>query len=320
MRLFENSRYPFLEWRRRAYLVSGLLMALGIGAMLFNVARIGSWLEYGVDFAGGTVVQVDFNKRVTAEDIRSLGKGWEIASIGDASRSEYVIRLPSFNENIGQDAATELKQTFDNRFGASSYQVVRTEAVGPKVGSELQTRALIAILISFGATLVYLAFRFEWRFGVAAIVATLHDIIITLGFLALLRSEISTATVAAFLTIVGYSLNDTIIVFDRIREELAKRIRGEEYVKLLDRAINETLPRTVLTSGTTLATLTSLYLFGGEVIRDFAQVLILGIGIGTFSSIFVASPALYFIESRWPPKDKKSSRSASKSSQRTAVA
>lgn len=320
MRLFENSRYPFLEWRRRAYIISGLLMALGIGAMIFNVATIGSWLEYGVDFAGGTVVQVHFNKPVSAEEIRSVGKGWEIASIGEEARSEYVIRLPSFNENIGQDASTELKQTFDTRFGASSYQIVRTEAVGPKVGSELQTRALIAILISFGATLVYLAFRFEWRFGVAAIVATMHDIIITLGFLALLRNEISTATVAAFLTIVGYSLNDTIIVFDRIREELAKRIRGEEYVKLLDRAINETLPRTVLTSGTTLATLTSLYLFGGEVIRDFAQVLILGIGIGTFSSIFVASPALYYIEKRWPPKDKKSSRSASKSSQRTAVA
>jgi preprotein translocase subunit SecF len=295
-------------------------MALGIGAMIFNVATIGSWLEYGVDFAGGTVVQVDFNKPVTAEQLRAAGKGWEIASIGDASRSEYVIRLPSFNENIGQDATTELKNAFDARFGASSYQIVRTEAVGPKVGSELQTRALIAILISFGATLVYLAFRFEWRFGVAAIVATVHDIVITLGFLALLRNEISTATVAAFLTIVGYSLNDTIIVFDRIREELAKRIRGEEYTSLLNRAINETLPRTVLTSGTTLATLTALYVFGGEVIRDFAQVLILGIGIGTFSSIFVASPALYFIEKRWPPKDKKSSRSASKSSQRTAVA
>jgi preprotein translocase subunit SecF len=304
MRLFENSRYPFLEWRRRAYIISGLLMALGIGAMIFNVATIGSWLEYGVDFAGGTVVQVDFNKPVTAEQLRAAGKGWEIASIGDASRSEYVIRLPSFNENIGQDAATELKNAFDTRFGASSYQVVRTEAVGPKVGSELQTRALIAILISFGATLVYLAFRFEWRFGVAAIVATLHDIIITLGFLALLRNEISTATVAAFLTIVGYSLNDTIIVFDRIREEVAKRRRGDSFEALVDRAINETLPRTTLTSGTTLATLAALYIFGGAVIRDFAQVLILGIGIGTFSSIFVASPLLYFVEGRWPPKTK----------------
>jgi len=155
------------------------------------------------------------------------------------------------------------------------------------------------------------------RFGVAAIVATLHDILITLGFLALLRSEISTGTIAAFLTIVGYSLNDTIIVFDRIREEVAKRIRGEEYVKLLDRAINETLPRTILTSGTTLSSLTALYLFGGAVIRDFAQVLILGIGIGTFSSIFVASPALYFIETRWPPKAKKTGSSAV-SSRRTA--
>ena len=317
MRLFENARFPFLEWRRRAYLVSGLLLALGLGAMLYNVFTTGSWLKYGVDFAGGTVAQIAFNDPVSVDQLRGAQTGWEIVSIGDPSNNEYVIRLPSFNENLGQDPTTELQKILDTRFGADSYEVVRTEAVGPKVGAELQMRALFAILISFGATLVYLAFRFEWRFGVAAIVATLHDIVITLGFLALLRNEISTGTIAAFLTIVGYSLNDTIIVFDRIREELAKRIRGEEYTKLLDRAINETLPRTVITSGTTLATLAALYIFGGSVIRDFAQVLILGIGIGTFSSIFVASSALYFIETRWPPKAKKTGSSAV-SSRRTA--
>ena len=317
MRLFENARFPFLEWRRRAYIISGALLALGLGSMVYNIATTGSWLEYGVDFTGGTVAQVAFKEPVTVDALRGVEKGWEIASIGDPSNHEFVIRLPSFNESIGQDPTTELQNTLNTRFGADSYQVVRTEAVGPKVGAELQMRALLAILISFGATLVYLAFRFEWRFGVAAIVATLHDILITLGFLALLRSEISTGTIAAFLTIVGYSLNDTIIVFDRIREEVAKRIRGEEYVKLLDRAINETLPRTILTSGTTLSSLTALYLFGGAVIRDFAQVLILGIGIGTFSSIFVASPALYFIETRWPPKAKKAGSSAV-SSRRTA--
>jgi preprotein translocase subunit SecF len=285
--------------------------------MLYNIATIGSWLNYGVDFSGGTVAQVQFNQPVATDQLRAAGSGWEIANIGDPARNEFIIRMGSFNENLGQDPTTGLKQTLDARFGEGSYQVIRTEAVGPKVGEELQTRALFAILISFGMTLVYLAFRFEWRFGVAAIGATLHDIIITLGLLAILRSEISTATVAAFLTIVGYSLNDTIIVFDRIREELAKRIRGEEYITLLDRAINETLPRTVLTAGTTLASLTALYIFGGEVIRGFAQVLILGIGLGTFSSIFVASPLLYFVEKRWPPKGKKVV-GAGASSRRTA--
>jgi preprotein translocase subunit SecF len=285
--------------------------------MIYNIATIGSWLNYGVDFSGGTVAQVQFKQPVATDQLRAAGSGWEIANIGDPARNEFIIRMGSFNENLGQDPTTGLKQTLDARFGEGSYQVIRTEAVGPKVGEELQTRALFAILISFGMTLVYLAFRFEWRFGVAAIGATLHDIIITLGLLAILRSEISTATVAAFLTIVGYSLNDTIIVFDRIREELAKRIRGEEYITLLDRAINETLPRTVLTAGTTLASLTALYVFGGEVIRGFAQVLILGIGLGTFSSIFVASPLLYFVESRWPPKGKKVV-GAGASSRRTA--
>lgn len=311
MRLFQHAHYPFLEWRRRAYLVSGFLMLLGIGAMIYNYSTLGSWLNYGVDFKGGTLAQVHFDRPVSVDQLRRLGNGWEISRFGSTQGSEFVIRLPSFNENVGQTATADLQARFDRSFGAGSYEIVRTEAVGPKVGSELQQRALVAILVSFLLTLVYLAFRFEWRFGVAAIVATVHDIIITLGFLAVLRSDISTGTVAAFLTIVGYSLNDTIIVFDRIRENLRTRARGESFMALLDRAINETLPRTVLTSGTTLATLLALYLFGGSVIRDFAQVLILGIGIGTFSSIFVASPALYYVETRWPPKDKRSGRTSS---------
>ena len=180
--------------------------------------------------------------------------------------------------------------------------MARTESVGPKVGNELQYRALIAILLSFLVTMAYLWVRFEWRFGLAAIAATAHDILITLGLLAIMGSEISLGTVAAFLTIVGYSLNDTIVVFDRIREDLAKPRHGKTYMELLNQAINETLPRTVLTASGTLATLVSLAVLGGPVIRDFAVVLILGIFIGTFSSIFVASPVLYFIESKWPHK------------------
>ncbi|HET8653975.1 MAG TPA: protein translocase subunit SecF [Longimicrobiaceae bacterium] len=304
MRLFHHAKYPFLEWRRRAYVISGLLLALGIGAMVFNVFDIGSWLNYGVDFRGGTLVQVHFTQPTTVEQVRKLNGGWEIQRLGAASANDFVIRMPSFNENAGSDTNTQVRDLLAQRFPANTFQISRVEAVGPKVGNELQQKALYAILASFVLTLVYLAFRFEWRFGVAAIGATMHDIIITLGFLALLRSEISTGTVAAFLTIVGYSLNDTIIVFDRIRENLAKHGRGVPFIELLDRSINETLPRTVLTAGTTLATLTALYLFGGVVIRDFCQVLILGIGIGTFSSIFVASPLLYYVEGRWPPKTK----------------
>ena len=180
------------------------------------------------------------------------------------------------------------------------FEVVRTELVGAKVGGELQRDALFAILFSFLLTLMYIAMRFELRFGLAAVIATAHDILITLGFLALFRVEIALPTVAAILTILGYSLNDTIVVFDRIRENMhMKGARKREPIDLVNQSINETLPRTVLTSGTTLAVLCALLILGGAVIRDFTIVLILGVLIGTYSSIFVASPALIEIQKKW---------------------
>ncbi|CAN5765121.1 protein translocase subunit SecF [soil metagenome] len=319
-RLFSDANYPFLQWRRKAYMVSALLLLAGVGSMVYNTVTTGSWLNYGVDFAGGTMVQIRFDQPVSIDQVRAANPGWQITRFGDPQDNEFLIRTPTFSEDLQIDAAEEASQQLTSEFGEGAFQVVRTEAVGPKVGGELQERALLAILISFVLTLIYIAFRFEWRFGVASIIATAHDIIITLGFLAILRSEISIGTVAAFLTIVGYSLNDTIIVFDRIRENLGKRIRGSVYLDVVNRSINETLPRTVLTSGTTLATLTSLYLFGGAVIRDFALVLILGIAIGTFSSIFVASPALHAIESRWPRKTDKKSGSGAATNRRRETA
>ncbi|MDX1494611.1 MAG: protein translocase subunit SecF, partial [Longimicrobiales bacterium] len=186
---------------------------------------------------------------------------------------------------------------------------VRTELVGAKVGGELQQKALLAVLFSFVLTLVYLAFRFELRFGLAAVIATFHDILITLGFLAVFRVEIALPTVAAILTILGYSLNDTIVVFDRIRENMRmKGARKRDPVDLVNQSINETLPRTVLTSGTTLAVLFALLVLGGAVIRDFTIVLILGVVIGTYSSIFVASPALIEIQKRWGTGTSRSER------------
>ncbi|HEY0019667.1 MAG TPA: protein translocase subunit SecF [Longimicrobium sp.] len=302
MRIFQHANYPFMQWRRRAYIITGVMLLAGFAAMIMNATnRYGSWLNYGVDFKGGTVVQLEFNQPVQADQLRAAAEaagrtGWEITNFG--SPREFVIRMEAFSGSSEQ----VVQQTLASRFPPTSYRIVRTEAVGPKVGNELQFRALVAILLSLMVTMVYLWVRFEWRFGLAAIAATMHDILITLGLLALMGSEISLGTVAAFLTIVGYSLNDTIVVFDRIREDLAKPRHGKTYMELLNQAINETLPRTVLTASGTLATLVSLAVLGGPVIRDFAVVLILGIFIGTFSSIFVASPVLYFIESKWPHK------------------
>jgi preprotein translocase subunit SecF len=303
MRIFQHANFPFMQWRRRAYIVTGVMLLVGLGAMVMNVGRYGSWLNYGVDFKGGTVVQLDFTRPVPAEQLRAAAEAaghgdWEITNFGGAD--EFLIRMESFSGQLGQTAETVVNQTLAPRFPEGSYEIARIEAVGPKVGEELQLQALIAILLSFLVTLLYLWVRFEWRFGLAAIAATAHDIVITLGLLALMGSEISLGTVAAFLTIVGYSLNDTIVVFDRIREDLAKPRHGKSYMELLNQAINETLPRTVLTASGTLATLLSLAILGGPVIRDFALVLILGIFIGTFSSIFVASPVLYMIERKWP--------------------
>jgi preprotein translocase subunit SecF len=302
MRIFENAKYPFMAWRRRAYVVTAALLLIGIGSMVLNWQRHGSWLNYGVDFRGGTIVQLNFTQPATVDQIRAAATAaghadWEITRFGAAN--EFVVRTAAFEESLDTPIEVQVQRTLTPAFG-DAFRIDRVEAVGPKVGSELQVRALIAILLSFLVTMIYLWIRFEWRFGVAAIVATGHDILVTLGFLAFMHNEISLGTVAAFLTIVGYSLNDTIVVFDRIRENLGKPRHGRSMSELLDLSINETLPRTVLTGVSTLATLVSLAVLGGPVIREFAVVLILGIVIGTFSSIFVAAPVLHAVEARFP--------------------
>ncbi|MFQ5688648.1 MAG: protein translocase subunit SecF [Gemmatimonadota bacterium] len=296
MRLFKNAKYDFLNQRRRAYVFSASLIVAG----LVSIAGHGG-LRAGVEFTGGTLIQVHLQKDGDVGALReALGSvGLATAQIQRfAGTNEFLLRVQALGspEEAGVGSSSEVvEQALKERFGEGGFEVTRVEAVGPKVGGELQVKATYAILLSFLLTLIYLAFRFEWRFGVAAVVATVHDIVITFGFISLFNIEITLATVAAILTIVGYSLNDTIVIFDRIRENMRKK-RKEPYVDALNRSINETLPRTVLTSGTTLVALVSLFVLGGAVIRPFALVLILGIAIGTYSSIFVASPALLEID------------------------
>jgi len=300
MWLFHGSKYKFLEKRRGAYVVSALVILIGVAGMVYNAFTIGAWQNYGVDFTGGTLVQVRFEGGVTASDVREGLGGPEAPPITRfGEENEFVIRAP-LAEDVELEAVAAGIEEELSQADLGAFNVVRTEFVGPTIGRELQQQAALAILFSFVLTLIYLAIRFESRFGFAAIIATFHDILITLGFLALFRVEIALPTVAAILTIVGYSLNDTIVVFDRIRENLNKRGgRREDPVVLIDRSINETLPRTVLTSFTTLSVLLALLILGGSVIRDFTIVLILGVLIGTYSSIFVASPALLEIQRRF---------------------
>ncbi|MFI5235930.1 MAG: protein translocase subunit SecF, partial [Gemmatimonadales bacterium] len=187
------------------------------------------------------------------------------------------------------------------------YKIEHYYAIGPKVGAELRSQALWLIFLSFFVVLAYLAIRYEWRFGVAAVIATAHDVIATIAFIAIMHLEVSLVVVAAVLSMVGYSLNDTIIIFDRVRENLHKFKRSDLY-GILNLSINETLPRSVLTHGTVLVTLAALAIFGGEVIRPFSLVMFFGVFTGTFSSIFIASPILMYIENRWPGADVKGAR------------
>ena len=313
MRLFDQAAYPFIKWRRKAYVVSAAVILTGIAGMLLNVFAIGNWQNYGVDFTGGSLIQVQFHQPATAAQLRAALGGAQAPPITRfGQENEFVIRAPLGDAEVDVIRA-RVEGQLVAAFGGDVFDVVRTETVGPKIGAELQTKAALAILFSFVITLVYLAFRFELRFGLAAVIATMHDILVTLGFLALFRIEIALPTVAAILTIVGYSLNDTIVVFDRVRENLnAKGGRREDPVALVDRSINETLPRTVLTSGTTLAVLSALLFVGGPVIRDFTLVLILGVGVGTYSSIFVASPALLEIQKRFGDGSTRRDRKKSK--------
>lgn len=301
MWLFHEAKYEFIKLRRKAYVLSGALLTLGIGAMLVGQFALGNWQNYGVDFTGGSLVQVRFSEPTTDNELREALGGVQSPPITRfGAENEFVIRAP-LEEGTGiAEVAADLSARIAASYGEGTFEIARQELVGPKIGAELQQKAALAILFSLALTLIYIAIRFEFRFGVASVIATAHDVLLTLGFLALFRVEISLPTVAAILTILGYSLNDTIVVFDRIRENLNSRGgRREDPYRLVNRSINETLPRTVLTSGTTLAVLFSLLILGGAVIRDFTMVLILGVAIGTYSSIFIASPALLEIQKRY---------------------
>jgi preprotein translocase subunit SecF len=300
MRLFANANYDFLGRRHIAYLLTLAIMLPGLVVILLR------GVNYSVEFTGGTLMQVETRQPVDVAAVRNAlaqqgVEGAEIQSFG--SDRELVIRArvakEGVDENDTQATASALQQALDSVLGAGNYTVVLTEAVGPKVGGELRQKALMAIVLSFLAVLAYLAYRFEWRFGVAAVIATAHDIIASLAFIGIARLEVSLFVVAGLMTIIGYSLNDTIVIFDRIRENLHLRKR-EHFTDILNRSINETLPRTVFTGSTALGSLLALAILGGDVVRPFALLMLFGVIVGTFSSIFIASPALLEIEKRWP--------------------
>jgi preprotein translocase subunit SecF len=309
IRLFANASYDFIKWRRMAFSLTGAIMLIGV---IFLVSR---GLNYSIEFTGGTLVQFEIAKRTETATLRTAldNEGLHGADIYNfGSDTSYVVRArlgaeAAEGEAGTQEVADAVAKALDQTVGPGQYHIARREAVGPKVGRELQGKALLAILFSFVVTLVYLAFRFEWRFGLAAVVATAHDVVATIAFISVMHLEVSLVVVGAVLTVVGYSLNDTIIIFDRVRENLRKYRRQNLY-EILNLSINETLPRSVLTHGTTIATTLALLVLAGEVIRPFAWVMSFGIFTGTFSSIYIAAPVLLWIEKRWPGEDARGAR------------
>jgi preprotein translocase SecF subunit len=286
MRFFGKTHLDFVSRRRTAFLLSAVV----IGAGLISLAVKGG-PDLSIDFEGGILVQLKFQDNVATEDIRAAldEAGYPNSEIQTfRTGNEVLIRAPVIE---GEDVTEDIKQAIRGSFADNPFEVRREELVGPKVGQELGKNAIWAIVIGLGAILVYVAFRFEFRFAVAAVAALFHDVLVTLGIFSLTGKEVSLAVVAAFLTIVGYSLNDTIVVFDRIREDLRKYHR-ERYEGVINASINETLSRTIMTSLTTLIVVLFLFFLGGEVLRDFAFALLVGVVVGTYSSIFVASPIL----------------------------
>jgi preprotein translocase SecF subunit len=315
MQFFKTPNINFVGARKQAIFISISLIVVGL---IFVVLHGG--FNQSIDFTGGSLVEIRLDQPVSLQDIRDIVEqagfsGAEVTTFG--APEEILIKV----KRIGEAAAASdtISTALSANLTGRTIDIRRIETVGPKIGGELRTAAFWAIIYSLIGIIVYISWRFEFRFAIAAIIALIHDVLITLGFFSVTNREISLVVIAAILTIVGYSLNDTIVLFDRVRENLKAR-RRENYEQLVNSSINEVLSRTIITSLTTLLVILCLAIFGGEVIRDFALTLVVGILVGTYSSIFIASPVIIVWQERRsrskakakPKKLKKPARATSK--------
>ncbi len=307
----QNTKIRFLSFRKLAYVISGIGVLLSI--ILFLIAG----LNYGIDFKGGTLIEI--KTKDGPADIAGLRSSLGKLKLGDiqiqqfGSPEEVLIRVETQKggDAVQQDVIRKIKATL-----GAGVEYRRVEVVGPKVSGELIYDGILAVVIAILAVLVYIWFRFEWQFGLGAVAALVHDVLLTIGVFSALQLEFNLSIIAAILTIVGYSLNDTVVVYDRVRENLRK-FKKMPLEELLNKSINDTLSRTIMTSVTTLLALLALYSFGGEVIRGFTFAMIWGVIVGTYSSVFIASPVLMYlgVKRDWstagPKSDKKIENSAS---------
>lgn len=294
LEILGKTNIDFMGKRRYAFLFSGIMVLLGIIALV-QIGRGAANL--GIDFAGGTAVQLKFDQPIRIDEAR---KALESNGLGNAELQEFgqdnklLIRVKA-STTIEEKTAEKVVAVFTKEFPANKFVVDATTEIGPTIGKKLQEDALVAIAISFAGIILYIAARFEFRFGIAAALATFHDVLAVLGAFYALDKEITLLVVTALLTLAGYSLTDTVVVFDRIRENLRLRRRESEET-MINNAVNQVLSRTIVTSLTVVLVLIPLTLFGGEVLHDFSLALLWGVIFGTYSSVFVASPLLLL----WP--------------------
>ncbi len=267
--------------------VAVLLLALGL--------ILGKGFNYGIDFAGGTLIQVKYEGNAPIKKVRDIivaDKTYEGASVTFfGGKDEIVIKTKMSSKNLGEDVGDKVRALLQ---GTGTFEVRRVDMVGAKVGSELREQGLTAMFLAIIGILIYVSFRFEWRFALASVMALMHDVTIAMGMIVLFNIEVNLDILAALLTILGYSLNDTIIVFDRIREGV-RTIKNPDLSSIIDESVTRTLSRTTLTSLTTFFVVLTLFFFGGEIIHGFGFTLLVGIVVGTYSSIFVASPILLWL-------------------------
>ena len=295
MQLFKNeTHFDFMGKIKPAMAFSSLLILVG----LISIAISGG-LKYGIDFAGGTLVQLQFKN---PPDIEVIRDGLKTIGLGDStiqefgSKKDILIRVEKSEEKL-EAVGAMVRRSLSGKFNIEEISLERVEMVGPKVGRDLREKALLSILYAIIGIVIYISWRFEFQYAIAAIIALIHDVLVTMGAFSIFDKEFTLVIVAAFLTIIGYSLNDTIVVFDRIRENLRRKVKVSN-IDIINASINQTLSRTLLTSGTTLLVVVALFFFGGEIIHDFSFALLVGVFIGTYSSIFIASVFLVYWDSR----------------------
>ncbi|MEO0072419.1 MAG: protein translocase subunit SecF [candidate division WOR-3 bacterium] len=300
LQIFKSPNYNFTTRRSIFFVISAALMVISIISFVVNRG-----FKYSVDFTGGTLIEVRFLRPVAISTLRTIFKNFQTGNVSIQQFGEgtdFIVRFESPSEFVSQESlGSKVLELLNQELTDNPAEIVRIEMVGPRIGKELQRNAIIAVLIGLLGILIYVTIRFDFRFGTAAVIALIHDVTLTMGFILITRTEVSIPIIAALLTIVGYSVNNSIVISDRVRENLRK-IHRISFESIVNQSINDTLSRTILTASTTFMVAFILYLLGAAAIKDFAKVISFGVVVGTYSSIYICGPLVVEWEKYFPKR------------------